>query len=86
MKIRLCLIDANEEQYKIVRDGLSGKKISSEIQFVADQKTAHLVLECSQLKTEEQFSKASSKIFSQIWAAHKNINTRIQKNQKKIRK
>lgn len=85
VKVRVYLKNTNSLSYPIVSEGLSGKKISGQIQFTHSEKSCDVEIDCEHLIEKEQFEKNKHIIFGQIWDVYNKLNTPRQKYQKKIR-
>lgn len=86
MKVLLVYLEgATKEAVDIVTEGLSGAEISNQIKFVASEAVSHIVIDCRQLHTKEQFDKSRAKILASMWLIYRKINTPRQQGQKKVR-
>lgn len=84
-RVLIYLAKTNKLSYQIVVEGLSNKKISNQIAFTHSERGCDVEIDCEFLIDKEQFDKAAPQIFQQIWTVYKKINTKRQKNQKKVR-
>lgn len=76
-KVKVYLQNTNKLNAEMIYSGLSGKKISSEIQFWHSLRGADVVLDCEHLIHQEQFDKAKPQIFAQIWEQYKQLNKNV---------
>lgn len=77
IKVKVYLQNRNKLNAEMIYSGLSGKKISTEIEFYHSLRGADVVIDCEHLVEKTQFEKAKPKIFEQIWEIYKQKNKHV---------